>query len=234
MFAAAVAKLTNSIFPIYRTTGLAIQVTASGFFVDAYGTFVTVAHAFDDAPPGAQFQYRGRSPDNVQNPSLPITEIARDNAQDILIGRVNLQLTHGLDILETEAPLGSSICVAGYPLAQLGLRPNGDLDVSRVRRYFQSAMVLDRVACSVESGRTHKGFTMTEFALFGMSGGPVVTTDGAVVGMQASIMAPRTSVGAGGRQITIENACAIGSEHIHALLQQTAPQQQPAIAALIA
>ena len=61
---------------------------------------------------------------------------------------------------------------------------------------------------------------MTEFSLFGMSGGPVVNTSGAVVGMQASVTHPRVSVGAGGRQISIENAVAIGSEHIYALLQK--------------
>jgi S1-C subfamily serine protease len=74
----------------------------------------------------------------------------------------------------------------------------------------------------------HEGFMMTEFSLFGMSGGPVVNSEGAVVGMQASVTAPRVSVGAGGRQISIENAVAIGSEHIHALLATVRANVQPA------
>jgi len=235
MFAFAVAKITNSLFPIYRTTivgqDITVAVSGSGFFVDAHGTFVTVAHAFDNAAPGAMFQFRGRSPDHFQNPALPLVEIARDDQKDILIGRVEgLQLTHGLDVHEAPFPLGTSVCVAGYPLAQLAVSPDGGLDVSNVRRYFQNAMALDYYTGVVER-RLHQGFMMTEFSLFGMSGGPVVTTDGAVVGMQASVTNPRVSIGAGGRQIIIENAVAIGSEHIHAMVARVSAMGQPAAAA---
>jgi hypothetical protein len=107
MFAAAVANVTNSLFPIYRISpveggGANLLVVGSGFFVDAHGTFVTVAHAFDNATPGTVFQYRGRSPDDFQNPALPLIEIARDDHNDIVVGRVDLQLTHGLDLLEAQ------------------------------------------------------------------------------------------------------------------------------------
>jgi S1-C subfamily serine protease len=229
MFAAAVAKLTNSIFPIYRETpvppqSFEIHVVGSGFFVDAHGTFVTVAHVLDGASPVAQFQYRGRSPDHFENPLLPITCLARDDEKDILIGHVDAQLTHGLDLLEAPVSNGTSVCVAGYPLAQLTMQA-GALDVGKVRRYFQNAMVVDRCSLPVWT-RRHDGFMMTEFSLFGMSGGPVVTRDGTVVGMQASITDPRVSEGAGGRRITIENAVAIGSEHIHVLLTQVMTEQE--------
>lgn len=237
MFALAVAKATNSLFPIYRATpvdrGLAFQVVGSGFFLDARGTFATVAHVFDNAAPNAAFEYRGRSPDNFQNPTLPIIEIARDDARDILLGRVDgLQLTHGLDLLETQVPIGSSVCVAGYPLSRLGGLPNGGLDVGGVRRYFQNAMVTDCTICADEAtGRRHEGFMMTEFSLFGMSGGPVVTVDGTVAGMQASVTHPRISEGAGGRRISIENAVAIDALHIVALLARVTADDRAAVSA---
>ena len=225
MFATASAKIINSIFPVYRihppAPGLTtVQVVGSGFFIDARGTFVTVAHAFDDAPPGAVYQYRGRSPDHFQNPALQISEVARDEQNDIYIGRVDAQLTHGLNMCEQPVPIGTSVCAAGYPLPQLTIRPDGVLEVGNVRRYFQNAMVLDRTVFAVENNRLHDGFMMTEFSLFGMSGGPVVNVLGDVVGMQASVTHPRVSVGAGGRQISIENAVAVGSEHVCAMLQK--------------
>ena len=51
-------------------------------------------------------------------------------------------------------------------------------------------MVLDRTVFAVENNRLHDGFMMTEFSLFGMSGGPVVNVLGDVVGMQASVTHP--------------------------------------------
>jgi S1-C subfamily serine protease len=233
MFEGAVAKVVNSLFPIYRMTVMGpnaeLSVVGSGFFVDAYGTFVTVAHVFDNAAPGAVFQYRGRSPDHFQNPTLQVTEVARDNQKDIVIGRVDVQLTHGLDLLDTQVPIGASVCVAGYPFPQIRPMPGDQgLDLGSVRRYFQNAMIIDRATCRAENGRVHEGFMMTEFSLFGMSGGPVVTPDGTVVGMQASVMHPRVSVGVGGREIRIENAVAVGSEHICALLATVREEARPA------
>lgn len=238
MFAVAVAKVTNSLFPIFRSTPLAdakqcaLRVVGSGFFVDTRGTFVTVAHLFDNAAADATFEYRGRSPDHFQNPTLSIVEVDRDEARDVLVGRVNgLQLSLGLDLAEKQAEIGTSVCVAGYPLSRIEAGPQGGVDVTHVRRYFQNTMIVDRAACQdAGTGRRHEGFMMTEFSLFGMSGGPVVAADGTVVGMQASVTKPRISEGAGGRKISIENAIAIDAQHIVALLARVAADMKPAAA----
>jgi hypothetical protein len=59
-------------------------------------------------------------------------------------------------------------------------------------------------------------------ALFGQSGAPVFDTGGMVVGMQASVMAPRSSVGGKqNRKITVESAVAISSDKIVAMYEKT-------------
>lgn len=237
MFAVALAKVTNSLFPIYRSTrvpqGLMMRVAGSAFFVDARGTFASVAHIFDDAPPNTSFEYRGRSPDHTHNPTLPIVEIARDNERDIVIGRVDgLQLSVGLDLEAALAPVGTSVCIAGYPLPRLGQTADGRVDVGNVRRYFQNAMIVDRIRVTAEGAsaiRRHEGFMMTEYALFGTSGGPVVTADGMVVGLQASVTKPRVSENAG-RKISIENAVAIDAQHVINLLAKVAADTNPVAA----
>ncbi len=52
----------------------------------------------------------------------------------------------------------------------------------------------------------------TDVGLFGMSGGPIVDPDGLVVGVQAAVTDRRVSTNPDGREISVENAIAIGSE----------------------
>jgi S1-C subfamily serine protease len=56
------------------------------------------------------------------------------------------------------------------------------------------------------------GFLARDVGLFGMSGGPVVDPDGYVVGVQAAVTDRRVSTNPDGREISVENALAIGSD----------------------
>ena len=164
----------------------------------------------------------GRLPDNLQNPPLEISEICRDDDADIYIGRVNLR-TPGYFYLSKVIPsIGKSVCVSGYPLAQITRNQQGGLELGGVRRYFQPTFVLDKAVMNISSGqnriRKHDGFLVRDVGLFGMSGGPVFDTKGVVIGMQGSVTQPRVSKNAQ-RTISVENALAIRSSLIVQLLK---------------
>jgi hypothetical protein len=221
----AVREIKQGMFPIFVhvTNGLQVSIGAlgSGFFVNNGGVFVTTAHLFDVANAQTQFVYYGRLPDNLQNPFLQIEEIARDDNQDILIGRVNLANTSFLRFSSEPIEEGKTVCIAGYPLAQIAANPQGGVELGGVRRYFQPSFVLDLGnGQSVNPQglvRTHTGFVIRDFGLYGMSGGPVVDADGLVVGMQGSVSDPRVSSN-GTQSISVQNALAIDNNRILELL----------------
>lgn len=228
MFVKAISKIQNSIFPIFRTKKISanstqIGVVGTGFFVDSSGTFVTVAHIFDEKDSDTQFLYFGRVPDEVLNPQLPIRKIAVDDNNDIFIGKIELRETKPTMLSSTVPQIGRSVCISGYPLAQIVPNTLGGIDVGGVRRYFQPTFTLDKVKAQSGDGkgklRTHDGILVRDFGLFGMSGGPVFDLDGCVVGMQASVTQPRISDNGAGRKITVENAVAIRSSLIIEVLK---------------
>jgi S1-C subfamily serine protease len=227
MFEVAVALAAGAVFPIFRITPLSaaqiqVGVAGTGFFIDSRGTFITVAHALDVAQPGSRFVYAGCVPDQIHPHPVDIVELVRDDLRDICIGRVDVPITGHLELSEKLVPKGRSVCVAGYPFPEIVANAEGELSLENVRRYLQPAMVLDYTKAGVGgSHRVHEGFIMTEFSLFGMSGGPVMDVNGVVVGMQAAVCSPRVSVASNGRQISVENAIAVSSDQIHALLDRT-------------
>ena len=215
-------------FPIFRWDQLAqnqarVGVAGTGFFINSRGYFVSVAHVFDGAQQNTKFQYAGKLPDNLQNPPLEITEICRNDDADIYVGRVNLKTPTYFHLAKEIPHIGRSVCVSGYPLAQITTNQHGGLEVGGVRRDFQPTFVLDNAVISSSSGqnvtRKHDGFLVRDVGLFGMSGGPVFDIRGIVVGMQGSVTQPRVSTN-GGRTISVENALAIRSGLILELLKK--------------
>jgi S1-C subfamily serine protease len=227
MMVTAVKKITSAMFPIFSQVmngqQMTIGVVGTGFFINHEGVFVTTAHIFDEKTPQTQFVYFGLLPDNLQNPFLVIREIARDDQHDIFIGKIDLK-TPGFLRFSTKAPeIGRTVCIAGYPLAQITLNAQGGFELGGVRRYFQPSFILDYTSAAVTNlkgvQRIHEGFLIRDFGLYGMSGGPVVEINGLIVGMQGSVSDPRESTN-GVRSITVQNALAIRGQRIQEVLKK--------------
>lgn len=225
MFVTAVAALQRSMFPVFAfkpapNNQQTVTVVGSAFFVNPDGYFVTAAHVTADA--AATYYYLGRLPEDLVQPPKPLIEVARDTIGDLVVGRVDVDHHDYARILKAQVAIGRSVMIAGYPLPTITTNAAGGLEVGGVRRYFQPTFVLDRVTATatVPAGLvTHVGFLARDVGLFGMSGGPVVDPDGRVVGVQAAVTDRRVSKNPDGREITVENAMAIGSEVVASFLK---------------
>ena len=229
MFVKSIKIAQGAMFPIFRWDQLSVQqarvgVAGTGFFINSRGNFVSVAHIFDNINEDTKFFYLGKLPENLQNPRLEITEICRDDEKDIYIGKIDLKTPDYFYLSKNIPNIGRSVCVSGYPLAQISNNQQGGLEVGGVRRYFQPTFVLDKAVINSNNGqgriRKHDGFLVRDVGLFGMSGGPVFDPSGVVVGIQGSVTQPRTSSN-GQRTISVENALAIRSSLILDVLKQS-------------
>src|ERR1700754_4216578 len=154
MYADAVARIAESIFPIYYVDPeheLA-GVCGTGFFIDDGGLFLTSEHVMASPPPGATAYYYGRTPDEVCEP-LEFEHVASDPAHDLYLGRVDSQPP--ATISDTRVRPGDAVCLSGYPMAVLDAGPQGL--VGNVRRYWQPTFVIDATE-TVIGGRTYDGY----------------------------------------------------------------------------
>lgn len=227
MFASAIKKTEKAMFPIFRIDQISldksrVNVAGTGFFINSNGVFISVSHVFENITPQTKFLFLGFLPNNLSNPPLEIEEVARDNQNDIFVGKIKTKTPNFLKLLNKIPPIGRSACIGGYPLAVITNNENGGLELGGVRRYFQPSFVLDHLKMNVDDGKgtmkTHDGFSVRDFGLFGMSGGPVFDKNATILGMQASVTNPRVSSN-GSRSITVENAVAIRSNLIFDLLR---------------
>lgn len=191
MYQAAIERIKKSIFPIFFVSAQGqntqLGVSGTGFFIDEQGHFLTALHVITETPVNATFQYRGNIPDHIINPPEIITEIYRDPVRDIFLGKINIQGTTPVAAAFDRPKAGKSICLCGYPLAQLSQNPDRSINVGAVRQYWQPTFIIDTLTV-VDNGKNYIGFMTQDISLNGMSGGPVFDTDGVVHGIDTAFV----------------------------------------------
>jgi S1-C subfamily serine protease len=225
MFADAVAKITESIFPIFYIAaqdGL-VGVCGTGFFVDEGGLFLTSEHVMAAPPPGSTMYFYGKTPDEVCDPAVEIEHVASDAARDLYLGRVARDHLRPVELSDQPVRPGTSVCLSGYPLAVLDIGPHGGL-VGNVRRYWEPTYAIDATEAVVD-GRTYEGYIVQHSCFPGMSGGPVFDTRGNVRGMAAATLTRTIPPVPGETPTLVQNAIVIDVDHIRAFLQ-AAPREE--------
>jgi S1-C subfamily serine protease len=214
MYADAVAKITQSIFPIFlalpQGDSFTMGVTGTGFFVDDRGLFVT-SHHIMAAVEGSRVYYYGKVPDQVCQPALEIEHVADDPARDLYLGRVPRKYQPPVEFASEPVRPGNSVCLSGYPMAVVSSNPEGGL-VGNVRRYWQPTFVVDATQAVVDN-RTYDGYIVQHACLPGMSGGPVFDMGGKVRGMAVASLT-RTIPQPGGNPFVVSNGIVIDVELI--------------------
>jgi S1-C subfamily serine protease len=218
MYADAVARITQSIFPILfvRQEGDVsfIGVSGTGFLVDNSGLFVTAAHIVASASPESTLHYFGTLPDRACAP-VEIEHVASDPARDLYLGRVPVDDLVPVELSTAAVRPGNSVCLAGYPMAAPWLPERGL--AGNVRRYWQPTFVIDDAQVAIGE-RTYEGYIVQDACLRGMSGGPVFDCEGRVRGMAAATLT-RTIPDPGGSPTVVRNGVVIDVEPIRRFIE---------------
>lgn len=220
MYADAVAKITESIFPIFfigpDPDPLSVGVRGTGFFLDDSGLFLTADHVIAMAPAGSTLYYYGKVPDEVCEPAVEIEHVASDPAHDLYLGRVCRDYLQPVELADEPVRPGNSVCLAGYPMPVLSISPQGGL-VGNVRRYWQPSFVIDATQVVIGK-RTYDGYILQHPCLVGMSGGPVFDMEGKVRGLAAATVS-RNVPDVGGNPTVVANGVVIDLDHIRGFLE---------------
>jgi len=193
MLVKAIEIVSKSIFPIFfehrQGNQVNIGIVGTGFFIDDKGTFLTACHVMDSGPDDARKLYVGNIPYRRINPPVEIEEIQRNNDRDIFIGRIERDYYEPLTLAEGGPPIGKTLCLCGYPLAEIRIL-RGRINTSNVRQYYQPTFVLDGAEVRIQDARgtvhNYTGFMTRDASYPGMSGGPVFDVDGIVWGMNVA------------------------------------------------
>jgi S1-C subfamily serine protease len=220
MYADAVAKITESIFPIFyiQSQDDLVGVCGTGFFVDNSGLFVTAAHIMAAVPTGSRMYYYGKAPDDICQPAVEIEHVASHPGQDLYLGRVSRDYLQPVEVSDAAVRPGDSVCLSGYPMAVLSISPEGRL-VGSVRRYWQPTFVIDATEAVID-GTTYHGYIVQDPCLAGMSGGPVFDIAGKVRGLAAANLT-RTIPEPGGSPTIVRNGIVSDAERIRRFLEHT-------------
>jgi S1-C subfamily serine protease len=183
MYADAVARISESIFPIFyvHQEDDLVGVCGTGVFVGHGGLFLTSDHVMASPPQGSTVYFYGRTPDEVCVPAVELEHVWSDPSQDLYLGRVDRDhLTPAVLSNDAVRP-GDSVCLSGYPLADLKIGPHGGI-VGSARRYWQPTFAIDEAQVVIQ-GRTYAGYIVEHSCYPGMSGAPVFDVQGQVRGV---------------------------------------------------
>jgi S1-C subfamily serine protease len=219
MFADAVAKISESMFPIFflqeQGDDCVLGVCGTGFFVSDDGLFVTADHFMSPTPPGCTHYYYGKVPDQVCKPALEIERVANDPVRDLFVGRVRGDYLPPVQFSAAPVRPGTSVCLAGYPMALV--TSNAEVGFTgNVRRYWQPTFAIDATEATI-GGHRYNGYITQHNCLPGMSGGPAFDIYGNVRGMGVATLT-RTIPEPNGNATVVSNGIVIDVEHIQRIL----------------
>lgn len=221
MFADAISRISDSIFPIFfayeQDDVPTIGVSGTGFFIDHAGLFVTVDHIMNCAPSGSTYYYYGKVPDSVCQPAVEIEHVASDSGRDLFLGRITREYLQPVEFSSASVRPGDYVCLSGYPMAALSMNTNGGF-VANIRRYWRPTFVVD-AAQAVIGDRLYDGYAVGEPCLSGMSGGPVFDVAGTVRGMAVATL-NRTIPEPDGDPTTIANGIVLDVEQIRSFISE--------------
>jgi S1-C subfamily serine protease len=183
MYADAVAKISESIFPIFyiHHEDNLVGVCGTGVFVGDGGLFLTSDHVMASPPQGSTLYFYGRTPDEVCDPAVELEHVWSDPSQDLYLGTANRDDVQPASLSDDPVRPGDSVCLSGYPLSDLQISPHGGI-VGSVRRYWQPTFVIDESQVVIQ-GRTYAGYLVEHSCYPGMSGAPVFDVEGTVRGL---------------------------------------------------
>jgi S1-C subfamily serine protease len=221
MFADAISKVTESIFPIFfayeQDGGMTMGVSGTGFFIGEHGIFVTVDHIMTCAPSGSTYYYYGKVPDQVCQPAVEIERVASDPVRDLYLGRVRRDYLRPADLSSEPVRPGDYVCLSGYPMAVLSINAQNGF-VGNIRRYWQPTFVIDAAEAMIDE-RAYAGYIVGHACFSGMSGGPVFDMQGKVRGMAVATLT-RTIPELEGNPTVISNGIVLDVEHIRAFIEK--------------
>jgi S1-C subfamily serine protease len=215
MYADAVARITESIFPIFFTppdgSVISMAVSGTGFFIDDSGLFMTAHHVMHIGPVGSGYYYYGKVPDEVCQPAVEIEHVASDPSRDLYVGRIARDYLAPVSLSDEVVRPGDSVCLSGYPMALLVSNPQGGI-TGNIRRYWQPTFVIDATQALINN-RLYDGYIVQHTCLRGMSGGPVFDMQARVRGMAVATLT-RSIPEPGGTPTVVANGIVIDVEHI--------------------
>jgi S1-C subfamily serine protease len=219
VFADAVARIRQSIFPIFyshvQDGRPSMGVSGTGFFTGPDGTFVTVDHIMRCAPPGSTHYYYGNVPDRLSQPT-EIEHVASDSERDLYLGHVARDFQQPVALAADSPRPGDYVCLCGYPMAVLSVTAQGGF-VGNVRQYWQPTFVIDDTQAVIE-GMAYDGYIVANPCYSGMSGGPVFDIEANVRGIAAATLT-RTIPELGGDPSIVKNGIVVDVKHIKAFLK---------------
>ena len=225
MYADAVAKIADSIFPIFYIAGndteFRMGVCGTGFFIDDSGLFLTAEHVMTiSALPDSTLYYYGRVPDELCEPAVEIEHVASDPGRDLYLGRVPQRCIPPVALSDEAVRPGDAVCLSGYPMAVLATNLAHGSMVGNIRRYWQPSFVIDATQALIDH-RLYDGYIVQDACLPGMSGGPVFDTAGKVRGMSMATLR-RTIPDPTGPPVVVSNGIVIDVDHIRDFLANAA------------
>jgi S1-C subfamily serine protease len=232
MYADAVARIKESIFPIFyiqHEDNLA-GVCGTGCFIGEDGLFLTSDHVMASPPPGSTVYFYGKTPDEVCDPAVELECVWSDPAHDLYLGRVGRDHLPPAEIADEPVRPGDSVCLSGYPMADVKIGPHGGL-VGNVRRHWQPSFVVDDMEVVIQ-GRTYSGYIVEHPCYPGMSGAPVFDTAGRVRGLVGANLSRTIPPLPDELPTVVANGIVIDVEHIRGFVTAAASGPQSDLDAL--